>query len=311
MTLRELFEVTLTDSGQFLFGVENIEMNEDNFLKLTRKCLDMYNDHEPIDRRFGLQVSSTFYTFPGNEWEIPTWVAELIPVVISGLPWYFQNWMTWQGKGFGDEFNPLSCIWKYNRPTLYIEYVGTFTLWAAYERPYPRVGSVSSVSILQAGSSYNVNDLLTLVGRSSSVGSAYFQVGGDNGATVRVTGVNGTGGVTSVDVSSSGTGYWQNTNYSTTVSPVGGSSCQLTVTGLLTSPVPYYDIPHITSRDHRFLKLVQGRFMQALGRSRKAFILNDLPITSDAPEMVSTGKEIEKEAIDEMNESGKWYMAQS
>ena len=310
MTLRELFEVTLTDSGQFLFGVENIEMNEDNFLRLTRKCLDMYSDHEPIDKRFNLQLSSTVYTFPGNEWEIPTWVAELIPVVISGLPWYFQNWMTWQGKGFGDEFNPLSCIWKYNRPSLYVEYVGTFSIWAAYERPLPRVGSVSSVSILQSGSAYNLNDAITLIGRSSLAGSVYSLVGG-SGATVQVTGVNGTGGVSSVAVSSGGSGYWQDANYSTSVVPTGGSACQLTVTGLVTSPAPYYDLPGITHRDHRFLKLMQGRFMQALGRSRKAFTLNDLPITSDAAEMVSSGKEIETEAITEINESGKWWLAQA
>ncbi len=296
MTLRELFETTLTDSGQFLFGVENIEMNEDNFLKLVRKCLDIYNDYEPIDRRFNLQASSTFYTFPGNDWEIPVWIAELIPVVISGLPWYFQNWMTWQGKGFGDEFNPLSAIWKYNRPTLYVEYVGTFTIWAAYLRPIHRVGTVKTVSILQAGSSYNVGDVLTLQG-------------GNNGATVQVSGVNGTGSVTSVVVSSGGSNYWQDTFYSTIVVPVGGASCQIMVTGLDTSPVPYYNLPNITYKDHRFLSLVQGRFMQGLGRSRKAFILNDLPITSDASDMVSAGKEIEKEALTEMQENGKWWMS--
>jgi hypothetical protein len=298
MTLRELFETTLTDSGQFLFGVENIEMNEDNFLRLVRKCFDEYNDHEPIDRRFSLQTTSTFYTFPGNDWEIPVWIAELIPVVISGLPWYFQNWMTWQGKGFGDEFNPLSCIWRYNRPTLYVEYVGTFTTWAAYLRPIHHVGAVKTVSILQPGSSYNIGDTLTLIG-------------GNDGAKVQVSGINGSGGVVSVAILSGGSGYWQDAFYTTTVVPVGGSSCQIIVTGLGTSPVPYYDLPDITYKDHRFLKLVMGRFMQGLGRSRKAFILNDLPITSDAVEMVSSGREIENEAKTEMEENGKWYMAQA
>jgi len=43
MTLRELFDQALTDSGQFLFGVEKIEMNEDNFLRLVKNCLNVYN----------------------------------------------------------------------------------------------------------------------------------------------------------------------------------------------------------------------------------------------------------------------------
>ena len=296
MTLRELFDQALTDSGQFLFGVEKIEMNEDNFLRLVKNCLNVYNKYEPIDRRFNLQTSSTFYTFPGNDWEIPIWIAEIIPVVISGLPWYFQNWMTWQGKGFGDEFNPLSCIWKYNRPTLYVEYVGTFTVWATYDRPLPRVGSVSSVSITNAGNNYNINDIITLTG-------------GNGGATVKVTGIGANGVVTNVIVENGGSGYWLDTNYLTSVVPSGGNSCQLMVTGLGSNP--YYDLPNITYLDYKFLKLVQGRLMQALGRSRKSFILNDMPVTSDAAEMVSIGKELEQEAMTEMYESGKWYMAQS
>lgn len=296
MTLRELFDQALTDSGQFLFGVDKIEMNEDNFLRLVKNCLDIYNDYEPIDRRFNLQTASRFYTFSGNDWEIPTWIAEIIPVVISGLPWYFQNWMTWQGKGFGDEFNPLSCIWRYNRPTLYVEYVGTFTVWAVYERPLPKVGSVNSVSIISPGSFYNVNDVMALIG-------------GNGGATVKVTGIGANGGVTNVIVENRGDGYWLDTRYLTTVVPSGGQGCELVVTGL--GPGAYYDLPNITYKDHHFLKLVQGRLMQALGRSRKSFILNDMPVTSDAADMVSAGIEIEKEAMSDLYEKGKWWISQA
>ena len=216
--------------------------------------------------------------------------------MISGLPWYFQNWMTWQGKGFGDEFNPLSCLWRYNRPTLYVEYVGTFSVWVAYKRPLPRIGSIGGVSIVQPGSSYNIGDTLTVNG-------------GNNDATLTVTSVNSNGGVSSVIITTGGTGYWQDTMYSTTVTPVGGSSCRVKVSSLSSTPPPYYDLPDITIEDRRFLKLTQGRFMQALGRSRKSFILNDMPVISDAVDMVETGKEIEREALTELQEYGKWYMS--
>jgi hypothetical protein len=138
MLLKEIFLKVLVESGQFLFGVEKIEMKADPFLLLVKDSLSTYDDFEPKDNRFNITVSNTSYTFnesvPGNYWEVPKFIIEIIPLVISGLPWYFQNWMTWQGKGFGDEFNPLSSIWKYKRPILYTEYSGQFTVWAAYNR---------------------------------------------------------------------------------------------------------------------------------------------------------------------------------
>lgn len=138
MLLKEIFNKVLVESGQFLFGVDKIEMKVDPFLLLVKDSISVYDDFEPKDNRFNIIVSNTSYTFnesvPGYYWEVPKFIIELIPVVISGLPWYFQNWMTWQGKGFGDEFNPLSAIWKYKRPTLYTEYAGQFTIWAAYSR---------------------------------------------------------------------------------------------------------------------------------------------------------------------------------
>jgi len=138
MLLKDLFNRVLVQSGQFLFGVPLIELKTDPFYALVQDSLSIYDDFEPLNSRKNINVANTSITFipsqVGYNWEIPKFVIELIPLVISGLPWYFQNWMTWQGKGFGDEFNPLSAIWKYNPPTLYVEYSGQFTMWAAYGR---------------------------------------------------------------------------------------------------------------------------------------------------------------------------------
>lgn len=70
---------------------------------------------------------------------------------------------------------------------------------------------------IAAGTGYNVNDLLTL-----ATGT---------GGIVRVTGVNATGGVTSVSLEAVGTGYSVAT-FATTVSPTGGTGCTIAVTSV-------------------------------------------------------------------------------
>jgi hypothetical protein len=55
----------------------------------------------------------------------------------------------------------------------------------------------------------------------------------------------------------------------------------------------------IGNRDQAFIKLCQAMFMIGIGRSRRAFTLQDLPILMDAAEIVSEGRELYKEVIDE------------
>lgn len=70
-----------------------------------------------------------------------------------------------------------------------------------------------------------------------------------------------------------------------------------------------YDLPTISTDDNLFLKLVQGMFLQGLGKSRRAFTLNDLPITMDASEIASEGAELEREAMEQMENDQKFYLA--
>jgi len=64
-----------------------------------------------------------------------------------------------------------------------------------------------------------------------------------------------------------------------------------------------------TERDGSFVKLVTGKFMQALGRNRRAFIITEIPLQLDGPELVAEGKEMEAEAMAEMEEKAKWWLA--
>jgi hypothetical protein len=56
-----------------------------------------------------------------------------------------------------------------------------------------------------------------------------------------------------------------------------------------------------------FLNLVLSSFLIGLGRSRRAFTLNDLPITMDAPDLVSEGKERQETARQDIFDLSKWY----
>ncbi|MHA2202617.1 MAG: hypothetical protein ACW991_02900 [Candidatus Hodarchaeales archaeon] len=69
----------------------------------------------------------------------------------------------------------------------------------------------------------------------------------------------------------------------------------------------YFDT--ITDEDDTFFKLLTARFLKGLGRSRRAFTLNELPIVSDASELVTEGDSLEEKAMEELTEAkSAWWM---
>ena len=59
-----------------------------------------------------------------------------------------------------------------------------------------------------------------------------------------------------------------------------------------------YDVPGVDVLDgtyENFFELLFGKFLQALGRSRRAFTIQDLPIQTDASELVAEGSRIEEQ----------------
>lgn len=64
------------------------------------------------------------------------------------------------------------------------------------------------------------------------------------------------------------------------------------------------------NEDHLFFDLLVGKFLVGLGRSRRAFTLNDLPVIADASDLVSDGKEIIEKSTESLTENAsKWYLA--
>lgn len=70
-----------------------------------------------------------------------------------------------------------------------------------------------------------------------------------------------------------------------------------------------YDLPTISPSDNNFLDLVRGMFLEGLGRSRRAFTLNDLPITMDADRIADEGRELVNDAKQAIANSSKFYLA--
>ena len=61
--------------------------------------------------------------------------------------------------------------------------------------------------------------------------------------------------------------------------------------------------------DPLFFELLIAKFLTMLGRSRRAFTMNDLPIDMDGGELVSEGQELWRESLEKLEEVDKWWLA--
>ena len=61
--------------------------------------------------------------------------------------------------------------------------------------------------------------------------------------------------------------------------------------------------------DPLFFELLVARFLMMLGRSRRAFTMNDLPIQMDGSELVSEGQELWRETQEKLEETDRWWLA--
>lgn len=59
----------------------------------------------------------------------------------------------------------------------------------------------------------------------------------------------------------------------------------------------------------RFITMLVGRFLMTVGRSRRAFTVADIPITSDASEMISEGKELYETTLQEVRTNSAFNLA--
>ena len=71
-----------------------------------------------------------------------------------------------------------------------------------------------------------------------------------------------------------------------------------------------WEVKSIDDGSGTFFKLLAGKFLIALASSRRAFTINDLPVTADAEQLVDDGKTMVQEAVDNLhNNHNKFYLA--
>jgi hypothetical protein len=66
------------------------------------------------------------------------------------------------------------------------------------------------------------------------------------------------------------------------------------------------DISNLDETDIWFQRLVTANFMIAVGRSRRAFLIGDFPISMDSAELVAEGLQQKLEAEQMIMDQGKW-----
>ena len=62
-------------------------------------------------------------------------------------------------------------------------------------------------------------------------------------------------------------------------------------------------------KDEIFIDMVLGKFMHKVGRSRRAFTLNNSPVQFDAEQLVQEGTQIYDQAKERLYEQGDWWNA--
>lgn len=69
------------------------------------------------------------------------------------------------------------------------------------------------------------------------------------------------------------------------------------------------EISDIDESDQYFFDLVEGLFLMTVGKFRSAFSLADTDIVMNAPQMIEDGKEKYEEALQNIQDTSKWWLA--
>jgi len=68
-------------------------------------------------------------------------------------------------------------------------------------------------------------------------------------------------------------------------------------------------IESLNEFDSNFLNLIIGKFLMTVGRSRRAFVLNDIPFNMDADQLYSEGKDLYDSAVETVRSNSSFQLA--
>jgi hypothetical protein len=230
MTLDDLIEYTMTESGEFILGdLELTLIDVHRFHLIVKRALSLYGKYRPLTERTTTLVNGTADLSNGGTSRAPEWLSRVIPLGTGGVEsstnqsaaaFIYGN--VGMG-GFGSMYNtapPRNIPWEYHKPML-------------------SIGGSDDMYDITAHYNYDLTDV-----------------------------------------------YRNDKNKVEKATVVG-----------------------LSYNDDLFLDLLVGYFLIALGRSRRAFTLNDLPVTMDGSELVSEGDEKVRNAREQLQEQSSWQHA--
>lgn len=241
------------EDGQTPYAV-NVSMNEGDRLSLRNRGYEKLGDlsdfgtTDPITslhtfrRRDGVAVlmatfgtKMVYYNTASESWELlyNSWTANKIFGYADYTLHTDLTSKVYYGNGYdgvaywSGNFSALAADLAIGGSVITLESVsgwnnsGTVVI-GGVEQNYKIRGAVTTISLVNGGTGYSVNDVLTLVQAGSS------------GATVTVTSVNA-GVITGISLTTGGTNYYTATGLATTVSPGGGTNATITINAVNSS----------------------------------------------------------------------------
>lgn len=230
MTLDDLIEYVMTESGEFIVGdLETTQIDRHRFHLIVKRALALYGRYRPMAERTSVLVNQSVDLTQGGS-RAPDWLSRVIPTGTGGTDevtgqsaaqFIYGDIM---GGGFADPVfsrpRPRSIPWEYNAPIL----------------------SVKGPEDMYDITAHYLQELT--------------EIEKDTNGKVQAAKITG-----------------------------------------------------ITYNDDLFFDIVTALFLIALGRSRRAFTLNDLPVTMDGDQLVSEGDEKLRNAREQLQEQSAWHHA--
>lgn len=139
MTVEEVFERILIESGQFLIANDDIELDVDRFVTLIKASLGTYNKYYPLHDVFNIEATTPgWYAFTGNEGQgfgLPIEISQVVPLrsfntisPLISLPKYTSS----VSNKYFEEKTFFPTKFRPETGKLYLPYPGKFDVTAMY-----------------------------------------------------------------------------------------------------------------------------------------------------------------------------------
>ena len=242
MLLSELTEYLLIDTGTFILrdaDLSKLRFNNRKLWRLVLTELRKYQDYYPRVEEFNLKLDQHFAfgaedNGTGVPRGIPTWLSSCTPISLVASSGQFSLVGSGIVHGQSGKYHgpndplpwqlrtsvPVGAPWKYEKPHLYMSFVGMVDITACYDYDFVVTNDETVVT------------------------------------TINEVEING-----------------------------------------------------LDLKAGTFLDMIEGQFMTAVGRSRRAFTYQNLPIETDAEALVEEGKEKYERALESLRGRSRWWLA--